>query len=85
VPRHEPKQRILFETYLCQVGAVKAYTKNIRELCRMIAPGDRDLARAIDKNAKLVQRKAKEAIATHSELAECVGYKYLRPPSERPE
>ena len=80
MPRKESKQLVLIETYLCQVGSVKAYTRNIEELARLIGPADRDLAREIDKTAKLIRKKALEAIATHSELAECVGYKYLRPP-----
>lgn len=78
MPRRESEQAVLFETYLCQVGSIRAYVKNIRELVRLLAPGDRDIARSIDRNAALIATKAEAAIATHSEFADSVGYTYLR-------
>lgn len=81
MPRQETDQHALFETYLCEVGAIRAYIRNIRELARVLPSAERDIALSIDKNAALIERKANEAIKTHSELAEAVGYKYLRIPA----
>lgn len=74
----ETREFELFELYLCQVGAARAYLGNIRELARLIGPSDRDIALAIDRNAVIALEKASAAIGTHSEFAALVGYKYLR-------
>lgn len=78
MPRHESEQAVLFETYICQVGAVRAYVRNIQQLARLLPASERDIARSIDKNAALIEQKARAAIKTHSEFAEQVRYTYLR-------
>ena len=77
-PRREPEQLMLFETYLCQVGAVRAYVQNIRQLVRMLPPAELDIAGSIERNALLIEQKALAAVRTHSEFVAAVGYKHLR-------
>lgn len=78
MPRREPEQLALFETYLCQIGALRAYVRNIRQLVRMLPPAERDIADSIDRNALLIEQKAKAAVRTHSEFVAVVEYKHMR-------
>lgn len=78
MPHQESEQFVLFETYLCEVGSIRAYARNIREMVRLMATVDRDLARVIDQNAELIESKARAAIATHSEFAQALGYRWMR-------
>lgn len=50
----------------------------IRQLVRLLPLTEHDIAQAIDQNAVEAQRHVRRVQIVLSELAEVIGYKYLR-------
>lgn len=78
MPPRESEQFALFETGLFLVGGCQPYLRNIGELVRLLPRGEGDIASAIDRNAIEALKRTTRAQKAVSELADVVGYKYLR-------
>jgi len=78
MPRRESKQHELFETGLFLVGGCQPYLRNIGDLVRLLPPGEADVAQAIAQNVHAAQKQISRAQLVLCELADVIGYKYLR-------
>lgn len=78
MPRHESQQIELFETSLFLVGGCKVYLQNIRQLVRLLPESEWKVATTIDKNVTEALKRTARAQVIATELADVIGYKYLR-------
>lgn len=78
MPRRESEQFRLFETGLFLVGGTRCYLQNIRRLLVLLPESEHDIAAAIDKNLTEAMKQVARAQMAATELADCIGYKYLR-------
>lgn len=78
MPRRESRQHELFETGLFLIGGCQPYLRNISDLLHLLSASDADVARAIAQNVHAAQKQVSRAQLILCELADVIGYKYLR-------